>query len=67
MDIEEQNLRDAADKCICDCSDTEFCTTCSADTLKMAVVFALVVTCAWVAGWVAVGLYVGEVTLHHIK
>ena len=65
MDIEEQNLRDAADKCICDCTEDFTCKPCALTTAAKIIGYTLTIAAAWVFVWIVVGFSVG--VIHHIK
>ena len=67
MDDQERELREAADKCICDCSDDEVCLKCGKDIIRSAAIAALFAISAWTALWLSIGIYVGAEALHHIK
>ena len=65
MAIEEQNLRDAADKCICDCTEDFTCRMHTAPMWFKIVAHIVTIAAAWVLVWFAVGFSVG--VIHHIK
>ena len=65
MDIEEQNLRDAADKCNCACTEDFTCQMHTAPMWFKVVAYIVTIAAAWVFVWIVVGFSV--CVIHHIK